>query len=260
MQQNKKEQLQGSFGKYLTSQDGTKIYYDVNSVGSDTYLIFLHGFGGDLTAWNRVRTPLGELGYSSIDIDLRGHGLSGDPKGKQYYTISRFVEDVREIIKQENVEKFVLIGHCLGGMVAIELEANHPKTADALILIDTSYKPPRRGKLFNNNVFLDKILSFLARYAPVTKEIQRVDFSRFVGTGDYNVARISSDIWHTSPQSYLYILRTILNFDATLLLEKIAVPTLVIVGKQDSIFPPRVAEEIANKSKDKLNFNRRKGL
>ncbi|MBI2074834.1 MAG: alpha/beta hydrolase [Candidatus Levybacteria bacterium] len=242
--------LPGSIAKSLFSHDGINIYYDVNLADDNKkFLVFLHGLGGDLTSWNAERQSFKNLGYSTIAVDLRGHGLSERPREEKRYALNNFALDILEIIIKEQIKDAVVIGHCFGGMVALTLEGTYPRTSKALILIDTSYKPPYFSKVLTNHALFNKMLSLVANHAPDVGNHGHNDFSKFIGTGDFNVKRIISDILHTSLHSYFMICENLLGYDATTLLEKIIVPTLVIEGTKDHIFPPKVAKDLEKRIK-----------
>src|SRR5687767_14776825 len=136
-------ELSNSVGRYVTAPDNTRIYYNVLKVPeSKKLLVFLHGLGSDSAAWNLEREGLAKHGYSSIAIDIRGHGLSDRPRYEGAYSIDNFVEDTVAVLRQEEAQRVVLAGHCFGAMIALKVEADYPATARALVLIDTSFKPP----------------------------------------------------------------------------------------------------------------------
>lgn len=238
--------------KFTKTSDGTKVFINIlyPQVKNHLHLselIFLHGLGGDLTAWDKERAVLQNLGYTSLALDLRGHGLSDKPENKDDYSLSRFAKDVMEVIKKEKIKKPVIVGHCFGGMIALSLAAIYPKIFSRLILVDTSFKLPFFAKPFANHGFFQKIIQLIAEKSPLTKNYNHVDFSRFIGTTDYDWKRILSDVLHTSLHSYLLICDQLLQFDASSLLKKIKIPTLVISGKRDRIFPLRIAKELSER-------------
>lgn len=236
--------------KTIKSRDGIAIFYDIDVVeNKDAFLFFVHGLGGDSTAWDNERTKLNDHGYATVAIDLRGHGKSDRPADEKSYEMDFFAQDILGIIKKENIKKTVLVGHCFGGMVTLTLEGKYPKTAESLILVDTSYKPPYIGSTLAHHVLLNKIVSIIFEHAPNIHIAGHADFSKFVGTSDYDARRILSDVLHTSLRSYLLSCERLLEFDATTLLNKIQIPTLVVDGTKDSIFPPKVAEDLSHRIK-----------
>ena len=104
---------------YLKSFDGTKIYYNYSRGSKEPTLVFLHGIGGNWTVWKKEIEFFQKEGFSTIALDLRGHGMSEAPEPEERYKISYFSKDVHAILKKENITYFVLIGHSLGGAVAL---------------------------------------------------------------------------------------------------------------------------------------------
>ena len=104
--------------KKIESFDGIRINYSISRV-SDFFLIFIHGAGGDLNAWKEQEHFFHKNGLSTIAIDLRGHGLSDRPNSVRSYRLECFAKDIHQIIVKEKIKKFVMIGHCFGGMVTI---------------------------------------------------------------------------------------------------------------------------------------------
>lgn len=245
-----RRKLSGSEEKKVKMSDGTYIFYEVHIIPDPKEtLVFLHGLGGDLTAWDEERKAFHELGYATIAVDLRGHGLSDRPADEASYHLNIFVSDILAVLDHEKVKHPILLGHCLGGMITLLIEGTHQKTARALVLIDTSCKPPYFGQVLGHHVLLNKIISLIAAHVPDIRTPGHVDFSQFVGTGDFNARRILSDVLHTSLRSYLYICEHLVEYDATRLLHNITVSTLVIDGTDDSIFPPKVAKDLAHRIK-----------
>jgi pimeloyl-ACP methyl ester carboxylesterase len=238
--------LTNYISKSLTSSDGLIIYYEItvpqNSNGKK--LFFIHGLGGDLTAWDEERISFRDLGYTTIALDLRGHGLSGRAKTEKGYSMKNFAQDVHEIITQEQLINVTVIGHCLGGMVALTLEALHTNSMEALILVDTTYKPAVTGRLLVDHKIINKFFLFLSKVAPNIGINTHENSLHFKGTDDVNIPRFLSDVIHTSLKSYFLIYKKLYSFDATALLQKIAVPTLIVEGTEDTVFPPEVAMQL----------------
>ncbi|MBI2033283.1 MAG: alpha/beta hydrolase, partial [Candidatus Levybacteria bacterium] len=236
--------------KSVQSHDNISIYYEIDFIHNcKNYLIFLHGLGGDLTAWKNERDAFRALGYPTLALDLRGHGLSEHPHTEKAYHLDNFARDVLTIMEKEKVKKAVIVGHCFGGMIALTLEGKHPKTSDSLILVDTSYKAPSWGAVFAHHILLTKILNLLANHAPNVGSPGHTDYSKYIGSSDFNAYRIYHDLMNTSLRTYFLICEQLTQYDATTLLKKILIPTLVIEGGKDSIFPPHIAQELSDRLK-----------
>lgn len=237
-------------GKYLVSFDGAKIYYHKTLKDKDKFLIFLHGLGGDLTAWQKERAYFSKLGISSLALDLRGHGLSERKDHQDFYKFENYAKDLETLIKKEDIKNPVIIGHCFGGMVSIYFQAQFPHLSKGLVLVDTSFKPPFFGDHLMARTVYDYFFKLLLKLTPDAKVLGHTAYEKFVGTSDLNIRRIASDILHTSLRSYLMMSDTLVKLDAKALLDKITVPTLVIEGTKDSIFPPDIAEYLSRRIKN----------
>ncbi len=236
-------------GKYLISFDGAKIYYHKTVRDKNRWLIFLHGFGGDLTAWQKERTYFTKLGISTIAMDLRGHGLSERSNNKDFYKLENFSKDVASLVEKEKLVNPVVIGHCFGGMVSIYFQAQFPKVSKGLVLVDTSFKPPFFSYNPMERTFLKQIISLILKFMPDIKINGHVNFDKFISTSDLDAKRILSDILHTSLRSYLMMCDNLIGLNAKELLDKITVPTLVVEGTKDTVFPPEIASYLAARIK-----------
>ncbi len=99
----------------LDSFDGTNIFYDYRKGRIPLCLVFLHGVAGNWTVWKKEIDFFSKKGFTTLAIDLRGHGCSDAPTAFEKYKMTNFSKDVRKIIHKEKIKKFVLIGHSLGG-------------------------------------------------------------------------------------------------------------------------------------------------
>lgn len=96
-------------------------------------LLFLHGFLEDSRMWNYLSTS--HLKYKRIFIDLPGHGGSSTPIGTP--SIAHMAEVITEKLKELGVEKFHVIGHSMGGYVALELaKIGH---VEKLVLLNSNF-------------------------------------------------------------------------------------------------------------------------
>lgn len=236
-------------GKYFTSFDGAKIYYHKTIRDKNKWLIFLHGLGGDLTSWDKERRYFTTLGISTIALDLRGHGFSERRDNKDFYKLENFAKDVATLIQTQSIDSVVVVGHCFGGMVSIYFQAEFPKSSKGLILIDTSYKPAFFGKNFLPKTFLHEMINLLLNVSSDNRLHGHEKEVQFIGTNDIDLRRAFSDILHTSLKSYLMMFDTLLKVNAKKLLDKILVPTLIVEGTKDSIFPPKLAEALSKRIK-----------
>jgi pimeloyl-ACP methyl ester carboxylesterase len=117
-------------------RDGVRLAYEEKGAGSKS-VIFVHGLGFDHTTF----APQIEYSRSHrvVAIDLRGHGASDAPH--QDYTMPTLAEDVAWLSAKLNLEKPVIVGHSMGGNVALTLAALYPDLPTSIMLIDSLLFP-----------------------------------------------------------------------------------------------------------------------
>ena len=97
-------------------------------------LVLVNGWTGD----HRIFMPqIAHFGQTRrvVAINLRGHGDSDAPK--QDYTMAGFADDIAWQCEQLGLQRPVVIGHSLGGAIALEMCGRHPELASGLIMIDS---------------------------------------------------------------------------------------------------------------------------
>jgi 2-succinyl-6-hydroxy-2,4-cyclohexadiene-1-carboxylate synthase len=105
--------------------------------GTGPPLVLLHGFTGSAGIWDNLRAPLSE-GFSTFAIDLPGHGRSGTPADPERLALSRFANDLRDVLDLLGIGRVALLGYSLGGRAALGFALKHTSRVAALILESTS--------------------------------------------------------------------------------------------------------------------------
>jgi pimeloyl-ACP methyl ester carboxylesterase len=122
--------------------NGLSIAYDVRGKG-DTALVFLHGWCSDREAWKHQLDAFAG-NYRVVAIDLGGHGKSG--KDREQWSVTGLAGDVEAVVKALDLKRAILVGHSMGGMVALETAKRLPGTVVAVIGVETlqnaEYKQP----------------------------------------------------------------------------------------------------------------------
>jgi pyruvate dehydrogenase E2 component (dihydrolipoyllysine-residue acetyltransferase) len=94
--------------------------------------LLIHGFGGDLKTWLFNQDALANE-FAIYALDLRGHGGSSKQVGSG--TLDEFVEDVLGFLDSLGLQKVHLVGHSMGGAIAIQFARAHPDRISSLVLI-----------------------------------------------------------------------------------------------------------------------------
>jgi pimeloyl-ACP methyl ester carboxylesterase len=112
--------------------DGVSVAYTVDGRGPRT-LVFLHEWGGSRRCFAETIAYLDPAATRAIAVDLRGHGDSDKPDVEP--TWDSFARDVFAAADAEGVDRFVAVGHSMGGKLAQYLPLVDPSRIDGLVLV-----------------------------------------------------------------------------------------------------------------------------
>jgi pimeloyl-ACP methyl ester carboxylesterase len=122
--------------------------------GNGPVIILIHGFPFNKTIWDRYTAPLAEK-FRVITIDLPGLGKS-EPMPAAF-TIENVGAEILLFLEAQKIESAVLIGHSLGGYVALAMVSLKPEIFSGLVLFHSTALPDSPEKKENRNKVLDFI-------------------------------------------------------------------------------------------------------
>ena len=99
-------------------------------------MIFIHGAGCDNTFWSMLNRFYFFKGYSTLAINLPGHG---DNKEKGLSSIDEMALYVKKIVKKYSSKKNILVGHSMGSLICLSIIINKLFNAQKVVLIGVSY-------------------------------------------------------------------------------------------------------------------------
>src|SRR4051812_38978214 len=102
--------------------------------GSGPVLMLIHGMGGSSDNWRAVIEPLAR-NYTVIVPDLPGHGASGPVAGD--YSVGGLAAGVRDLLLVLGHRRATLVGHSLGGGVAMQFAYQFPEVLERLVLVSS---------------------------------------------------------------------------------------------------------------------------
>ena len=116
--------------------NGVELHYA--GAGDGPLIVFLHGFP---QCWYQFRHQLADFSRDHLAVapDLRGHNLSSKPADVHAYSTCSLVEDVRQLVEHLGHDRFILVGHDVGGAVAWSFAVHHPEMLSALVVLDTPH-------------------------------------------------------------------------------------------------------------------------
>ena len=206
----------------LQRPDGVTLAYQVHNPDAPGLpLLLTHGFGATAGMWNPNIDAL-SVDRPVIVWDQRGHGSSDAPDDMERYSEQISVADMAAILDAAGAERAALGGMSLGGYLSLAFHLVHPQRVAALVLVDT-------GPGYRNDEARDKWNAWVERRA---RELER-------GEGRADVSAEVAQALHAHPEGLPRAARGVMaQRDARVItsLDSIRVPTLVVVGAQDTDF------------------------
>jgi pimeloyl-ACP methyl ester carboxylesterase len=205
----------------ILDRGSARIHYDVH--GDPTYrppLLMSHGFSASGRMWDR---NLGALSgdRAVLTWDMRGHARSDSPNDPRAYGVEQSVEDMLLLLDHLDVQRAVLGGMSLGGYLSLAFQVRHPERVAGLILIDT-------GPGFRREERRERWNAIAERRAAA---LERNGLAALTASPEVGEHRSAIGLGHTA--RFVMTQRDGQVIDS---LERIAVPTLVIVGALDTNF------------------------
>ncbi len=144
-------------------------------LGEGTPFLILHGFLGMSDNWKTLGSKFSENGYEVHLLDQRNHGRSPHTSEMNYQVMS---QDVKNYCEENNLENVILLGHSMGGKVAMQAAGDFPDLIQKLIIVDISpkYYAPHHQEILAGLQALDNEVitsrgdaeEFLAKFIPDT--------------------------------------------------------------------------------------------
>jgi pimeloyl-ACP methyl ester carboxylesterase len=175
----------------VLSADGVPIHYEVFGSG-ETALVFVHGWSCDRTYWD-AQVPYFSERYRVVTVDLAGHGESG--LEREVWSMKAFGQDVAAVVEKHGLEQVVLVGHSMGGLVAVEAARLLSDRVTVVVGADTFGDVSGRISEEQIEAFIQP---FLADFSEATRGLVRNQF--FVPTSDSAlIERIAEDMASAPP-------------------------------------------------------------
>ncbi len=232
----------------LSENNLTVSYYD-EGVEEAPVIIFIHGFPFNKSMWYNQMEALIE-NNRVIAYDVRGHGNS--KAGSEDFAIELFVNDLINFMDVLKIKKVILCGLSMGGYIALNAITNYPDRFYAIILSDTqciadSEEVKEKRLKSIENIKNDGVEKF------ADESVKNFFAPESFMTKKEEVASVREMIVNTSKESLNKTLRAFYERKETCSkLKEIKVPVLILVGKEDKITTPAVAELMHREIKDSL--------
>lgn len=205
-------------------------------------LLLAHGFTGTKEDFADWIDPLVETGWWVVAPDHRGHGGSTRLADESAYTLTAFAHDLEALVDLLGWDRYSLLGHSMGGMIAQEVVLRDPGRVERLVLMDTHHgaveglEPERvdAGMAILRTEGFEVYVSVLEQVAPRTPTPAEAALAdRRPELRAWNEAKLRA----VDPAMYAAMApQLVRRADLLGALARLTLPTLVVVGAEDRAF------------------------
>ncbi len=224
---------------FVERDDGARIYYSVQGEGTPMMLIHGYPLNGGLFRDNVAALA---ASYQVIVPDLRGFGRSEAPSDQA--SIEVYAQDMVAVMDELGVQTAVIAGMSMGGMTVFEMYRQAPERFSGMVLIDTSHTAPMPGEagLWTGTAQQAQQMGVASLINSLLPDML-TGITRMTDTG--LVTYLSGLINQASVNGAVGGGNALANRpDSTATLATINVPTLIVVGKDDSLTPFEIAKQM----------------
>ncbi len=193
-------------------------------------LVFIHGSGGDHSAWSHQYAGLHKQ-YNIVAIDLPGHGSSEGSGESDVGSYCLWVKILLDILQLKNV---ILVGHSLGAAISLQFAINYPQTIHGIVTVGGGMKMPVNPAIFE----------FIK-----TNPTESVELICKFSVAKANREKFMEPLMKSLAQARIDVLQGDLsacdNFDVSQEMSKISLKALIVCGAEDKMTPSEFSRQIA---------------
>jgi len=218
----------------LLLPDNVNIYFETRGKGEP--LLLIAGLGGDSRSWVAALEDLSR-DFMVIALDNRGAGRStqlGIP-----VSISAMAADCIAVLDYLGLQSACLVGHSMGGLVALECAINYASRVSALVLAATTTKSSAK----NNALFrawAEDLQGGVATDQWLMEMFPWLFSARFLEDRqavESSIRRVCNDRYAQAPEAFRSQVEAIADFNCSARITEIKAPTLILHGCEDLLFP-----------------------
>lgn len=226
--------------------NNSHLFYTEEGPANGLPVVFLHGFPFNHTMWlDQLRAIKGFC--HAVAYDIKGHGMSDVGDGQ--YSVEAHVDDLLALLDALHIERTVIVGLSMGGYISLRALERNPERFLAAVLCDTKSEADtdkgREGRFAGvktvkregSAVFADNFVKAIFSEASFSRKPEAVK-------------KIHQIIESTPPLSIAGTLLALASrTDTTASLERLQIPTLILVGENDTVTPVDAARRMHERIK-----------
>jgi 3-oxoadipate enol-lactonase len=227
----------------MFNHSGRRLHYE--TLGAGIPVVLIHGFSNFGLSWMQQLPLLVNHGYQAIVPDLYGHGLS-EPASR-VSSVDESADDIHALLDHLGTDPAVICGLSLGGMIAQQFALAYPERTRGLVIANSraTFAEPRLKEV---------VAGWIATFEQPQGALKRFEatwpilLNQAFRNSPSGIAVF--EMWkalaaRTDGSSLANVALGMTNFDVRARLGAIDVPTLVISGEHDALFPPAQSAEIS---------------
>jgi len=233
----------------MSERSGHVLHFRDSGEEGLTTCLLLHGIGDSGAVWDGVVLPL-QGRHRVISVDLRGHGESSwDPDG--HYTVQDYFDDVLRAVELLRLGNLIIIGHSLGGEIALRIAAARPERIARLILVDFGPGRDRVAREAIETAVKNGIRNYhsIEDYACRLMERQPLtspETARYLAHVSLRACLDGKFVPTTDPRIVSTDLERTADSEIWGMLKAVRCPTLVIRGNGSALLRDRVARKMVD--------------
>ena len=212
----------------MVTANGVELYVEQRGAGSPA-LVFLHYWGGSSRTWRHVVDRLAP-DFRTITVDQRGWGRSATPTTG--YSLADLADDVEAVVAALDLERYVLVGHSMGGKVSQLVASRRSRGLAGIVLVAPAPPGPLDLPLSVREAML---------HAYDTRESVIATVGEVLAPGGldpHDLEAVITDSLAGAPAAKTAWPLFASQEDVTPALARIEVPVIVISGEHDRVDPP----------------------
>ncbi|WP_394831598.1 alpha/beta hydrolase [Pendulispora rubella] len=216
--------------------------------GRGPAVLFIHGIGDDSSTWLDVLASLAG-DFTVIAPDLLGHGGSDKPRAD--YSVAAYASGMRDLLTILEIERVNIVGHSLGGGIAMQFAYQFPEMCERIVLVGTGGLGPAVHPLLRLAAAPGAGLMLpLIGSAPVTAALRvfrdllrSTGGIRFGSDMDYVATKYVRLVESSSRQAFLRTLRSVVDWRGQVvnMLDRCyltdGIPIMIVWGRRDRVVP-----------------------
>lgn len=243
------EQLAAADARFL-DVGGERVHIRLAGPADGHPVVLIHGLAGSTFSWRRTEPALAGAGLRTLALDLRGFGLSDKSIGADH-SLAAQAQLVADVMASLDIRRAALVGHSMGGSVALHVALSRPDLVDRLVLVNP-WLPSAAGQPWPGELLrlppIERWGRLIVRTLATPERVERVLAGIYSDPDDVASATAAGHLVPTGVRGWdeavVAVVRDLGHRSLPGSLEAVRVPTLIVWGSDDPWLDPGRGKEL----------------